>query len=214
MCDSITLCFVKKIMQTMTQKKILLASTSAYRRAILEKTTLNFSCAAPDIDESAFDGESPVELVKRLSAQKARALAKNHPGHLIIGSDQVCVIDEKILGKPHTFDNACRQLGMASGKQVRFYTGLCLLDSDSGEAQVLCETFDVHFRTLLAQEIAGYVKLEQPYDCAGSFKCEGLGISLFEKLEGRDPNTLIGLPLIALLALLREHGINPLVLTL
>jgi len=195
----------------MTQKKILLASTSAYRRAILEKTTLKFSCAAPNIDESALDGESAVELVKRLSAHKARALANDHPEHLIIGSDQVCVIDETILGKPHTFDNACRQLGMASGKLVRFYTGLCRLDSDSGQAQVLCETFDVHFRPLTAQEIAGYVKLEQPYDCAGSFKCEGLGISLFEKLEGRDPNTLIGLPLIALLALLREHGVNPLV---
>lgn len=210
MCDSITPCFVKKIMQTMTQKRILLASTSAYRRAILEKTTLKFSCAAPDIDETPHEQESAEDLVCRLSAQKAHALAANFPGHLIIGSDQVCVIDSKILGKPHTFERACAQLEQASGKKVRFYTGLSLLDSDSGKVQTLCETFDVHFRPLSSQEIAGYLQLEQPYDCAGSFKCEGLGISLFEKLDGRDPNTLIGLPLIALLALLREHGINPL----
>ncbi len=210
MCDSITPCFVKKIMQTMPQKRILLASTSAYRRAILEKTALEFSCAAPDIDETPLFQESAEDLVRRLSVQKAQALAANYPGHLIIGSDQVCVIDAKILGKPHTFERACDQLTQASGKQVRFYTGLTLLDSDSGNAQTLCETFDVYFRPLTRDEIMGYVQLEQPYDCAGSFKCEGLGISLFEKLDGRDPNTLIGLPLIALLALLREHGINPL----
>lgn len=210
MCDSITLCFVKKIMQTMPQKRILLASTSAYRRAILEKTTLKFDWAAPNIDETPLAGESAVSLVMRLSEQKARALAEKHPGYLIIGSDQVCVIEETILGKPHNFDNACRQLSMASGKKVRFYTGLSLVDADSGQAQTLCETFDVHFRALSEQEIAGYVQLEQPYDCAGSFKCEGLGISLFDKLDGRDPNTLIGLPLITLLALLRDHGINPL----
>jgi len=210
MCDSITLCFVKKIMQTMPQKKILLASTSVYRRALLEKTALTFSCAAPDIDETPQIGESAEDLVLRLAEQKARNLADAYPGHLIIGSDQVCVIDQRILGKPHTFDNACHQLHLAQGKQVRFYTGLCLLDSDSGQAEVLCEHFDVHFRALSDEEIAGYVTLEQPYDCAGSFKCEGLGISLFEKLSGRDPNTLIGLPLIALLALLRKQGINPL----
>lgn len=210
MGDAITLCFVEKIMQTVPQKKILLASTSVYRRAILEKTALKFDCAAPHVDETPLVGEQADALVKRLSEQKARALAKNHAGHLIIGSDQVCVIDEKILGKPHTFENALRQLTLASGKTVRFYTGLCLLDADNGEAQVLCEIFDVHFRQLSAGEIEGYLQLEQPYDCAGSFKCEGLGISLFEKLEGRDPNTLIGLPLIALLALLREQGINPL----
>ena len=213
MGKSITPCFVKKIMQTIREKRILLASTSAYRRAILEKTTLQFDCDAPDIDETALAGESAISLVKRLAEQKARVLAAKYPDYLIIGSDQVCVIDETILGKPHTFENAQRQLMMASGKKVSFYTGLCLLDSDSGNAQVLCEPFDVHFRTLEEQEIAGYLKLEQPYDCAGSFKCEGLGISLFEKLEGRDPNTLIGLPLIALLGLLREHGINPLMAT-
>jgi MAF protein len=210
MGNSITPCFVKKIMQTMPQKRILLASTSAYRRAILEKTALSFSCAAPNIDETPLEDESAEDLVRRLSEQKSRMLAANHPHHLIIGSDQTCVIEGRILGKPHTFERACEQLTMASGKKVRFYTGLSLLDSDSGNAQTLCETFDVHFRTLTQQEITGYLHLEQPYDCAGSFKCEGLGISLFEKLEGRDPNTLIGLPLIALLALLREHGINPL----
>ncbi len=211
MCDSITPCFVKKIMQTMPQKRILLASTSAYRRAILEKTALSFSCAAPDIDETPLAQESAEDLVCRLSAQKAAALRVKYPHHLIIGSDQVCVIDGKILGKPHTFERACEQLALASGKKIRFYTGLSLLDSDSGKAQTLCETFDVHFRTLSQEEIVGYVQIEQPYDCAGSFKCEGLGISLFERLEGRDPNTLIGLPVIALLGLLRGYGINPLI---
>lgn len=213
MGDSITPCFVKKIMQTVNQKRILLASTSPYRRAILEKTTLEFSCAAPDIDETALAGESAEALVQRLAEQKARALAARYPGHLIIGSDQVCVIDDTILGKPHTFDNARRQLSLASGKKVVFYTGLCLLDSDSGKAQRVCEPFEVHFRVLEDAEISGYLQLEKPYNCAGSFKCEGLGISLFEKLDGRDPNTLIGLPLIALLGLLREHGINPLTAT-
>lgn len=210
MGNSITPCFVKNIMQTNPQKRILLASTSAYRRAILEKTALSFSCAAPHIDETALENESAEDLVRRLSEQKSRALAANYPHHLIIGSDQACVIDGRILGKPHTFERASEQLAMASGKKVRFYTGLSLLDSDSGNAQTLCETFDVHFRILTQREISGYLRLEQPYDCAGSFKCEGLGISLFDKLDGRDPNTLIGLPLIALLALLREHGINPL----
>lgn len=191
-------------------KKLLLASTSLYRKALLDKTGLVFSCAAPDIDESPQPDEQPDALVKRLAFAKASVLAAANPEHLIIGSDQVCVINGKITGKPHTFDNAFRQLRAASGKTVTFYTGLSLYNSEAQTAQTLCETFDVSFRPLSDDEITGYLHREQPYDCAGSFKCEGLGITLFDRLTGRDPNTLIGLPLIALLSLLREHGINPL----
>ncbi|CAM3874697.1 nucleoside triphosphate pyrophosphatase [Rahnella bruchi] len=195
----------------MPSPDLLLASTSVYRKALLEKTGLTFTCAAPNIDETPAPGESPADLVQRLAFSKARALATSYPRHLIIGSDQVCVIDEKITGKPHTFDNGFRQLQAASGKTVTFYTGLSLYNSETQTAQTLCETFDVTFRPLTAEEITGYLHREEPYDCAGSFKCEGLGITLFDSLTGRDPNTLIGLPLIALLALLREHGINPLI---
>jgi MAF protein len=206
--------FVKNFMRNETQipttKKILLASTSAYRRALLEKTRLKFDCAAPNIDETPQVGETPQQLVQRLSYAKAQALASAYPGYLIIGSDQVCVLDGKITGKPHTFDNAQQQLRQSSGQIVTFYTGLTLLDSDSLQAQTLCEPFEVQFRELSDVEIASYLHHEQPYDCAGSFKCEGAGITLFERLNGRDPNTLIGLPVIALLALLRKQGINPL----
>jgi MAF protein len=190
--------------------RILLASTSTYRRALLEKLNLEFSCAAPNIDESPYADESPETLVKRLAEAKARALMHSHPNHLIIGSDQVCAIDGKITGKPHTFENAKRQLHAASGKVVTFYTGLSLLDSRTQQAATLCEPFEVSFRALSDEEISNYLEMEQPYDCAGSFKCEGLGISLFSQLNGRDPNTLIGLPLIALLELLRAKGVNPL----
>lgn len=193
-----------------TLPKILLASTSAYRRTLLEKLNLPFSCAAPNIDESAHLNESPELLVKRLAEAKAQMLRHAHPNHLIIGSDQVCVIEGNITGKPHTFENAQRQLRNASGKIVTFYTGLSLLDTRTQEAATICELFEVSFRELTDEEIDNYLAIEQPYDCAGSFKCEGLGISLFSQLNGRDPNTLIGLPLIALLELLRAKGVNPL----
>ncbi|MFU2318199.1 Maf family protein [Rahnella sp. PCH160] len=196
-------------MQTLS-KKILLASTSMYRKALLAKTGLVFSCASPNIDETPVAGEKPDELVKRLAQSKASVLGDEYPEHLIIGSDQVCVIEGHITGKPHTFENAFRQLRAASGRTVTFYTGLSLYDSHKRQAQTLCETFDVVFRELSDAEISGYLHREQPYDCAGSFKSEGLGITLFNSLSGRDPNTLIGLPLIALLDLLRAHGVNPL----
>lgn len=193
-----------------TLPPILLASTSTYRRALLEKLNLEFSCAAPNIDESPYPDETAENLVKRLAESKARALMHSHPNHLIIGSDQVCAIDGTITGKPHTFEKAKQQLRAASGKVVTFYTGLSLLDSRTQQATTLCEPFSVSFRELSDEEISNYLEMEQPYDCAGSFKCEGLGISLFSQLNGRDPNTLIGLPLIALLELLRAKGVNPL----
>lgn len=189
---------------------LILASTSPYRKLLLEKLGLPFECAAPEVDELALPGESPRQLVLRLAQAKAQALATRFPAHLIIGSDQVCVIGGKITGKPHTEENARQQLSAASGHVVTFYTGLALYNSASGALQTECEPFDVHFRHLTAAEIANYVRLEQPLNCAGSFKSEGLGIALFERLEGRDPNTLVGLPLIALGKMLRNEQVNPL----
>ncbi|HFT7668749.1 TPA: nucleoside triphosphate pyrophosphatase [Serratia marcescens] len=192
-------------------QRLLLASTSPYRKMLLEKLQLPFDCAAPQVDETPLPGESAEALVLRLATAKAQALALAYPEHLIIGSDQVCVIDGSITGKPHTEVNARAQLRQASGQAVTFYTGLALYNSRSEQLQALCEPFHVHFRALSEAEIAAYVRLEQPLNCAGSFKSEGLGIALFDRLEGRDPNALIGLPLIALLAMLRAEGINPLV---
>jgi len=189
---------------------ILLASTSPFRQALLHKLGLPFITAAPEVDESPQPGENAEALVIRLAVAKAQALAKTYPGHWIIGSDQVCVLDGQITGKPHTPENARAQLRAASGKAITFYTGLALFHPDSNQLLHCCEPFVVHFRMLTDAEIAGYVEKEQPLQCAGSFKSEGLGICLFNRLEGRDPNTLVGLPLIALNEMLQQAGINPL----
>ncbi|MEZ6880019.1 nucleoside triphosphate pyrophosphatase [Enterobacter sp. KB-280D8] len=189
---------------------LVLASTSPYRRMLLEKLGIPFECAAPDVDETPQPGESPRHLVTRLAKEKAQSLAARYPAHLIIGSDQVCVLDGEITGKPHTEENACQQLLRARGSIVTFYTGLALYNSASGHLQTECEPFDVHFRHLSEQEITDYVRREHPLNCAGSFKSEGLGIALFDKLDGRDPNTLVGLPLIALCQMLRREECNPL----
>ncbi|MDN0121823.1 nucleoside triphosphate pyrophosphatase [Yersinia aleksiciae] len=190
--------------------QLVLASTSSYRRTLLEKLQLPFITAAPETDESPLPGENADVLVQRLAQAKALALAVRYPQHLIIGSDQVCVINGEIVGKPHNHANAMKQLQQASGECVTFYTGLALLNSATGSINCLCETFDVYFRTLSDAEIDGYLRREQPWNCAGSFKSEGLGITLFTHLSGRDPNTLIGLPLIALTQMLIEQGLNPL----
>ncbi|ENZ8429400.1 septum formation inhibitor Maf [Klebsiella aerogenes] len=189
---------------------LLLASTSPWRRMLLEKLSLPFECAAPEVNETPLPGESARQLVVRLAQAKAQALASRFPQHLIIGSDQVCVLDGDITGKPHTEENAYRQLRKASGTIVTFYTGLALYNSANGHLQTECEPFDVHFRHLSDQEIEAYIRKENPLQCAGSFKSEGLGITLFERLEGRDPNSLVGLPLIALCQMLRREGFNPL----
>ena len=189
---------------------LVLASTSPFRRQLLEKLGLPFECVAPEVDETPHDGESPRHLVLRLAQAKAQAMAERYPQHLIIGSDQVCLLGGEITGKPKTEENARRQLSLASGNIVTFYTGLALYNSATGALQTECEPFDVHFRHLSEQEIDDYVRKERPLHCAGSFKCEGLGIALFERLEGRDPNTLIGLPLIALCQMLRREERNPL----
>jgi MAF protein len=187
---------------------LVLASSSPYRRALLEKLGVPFSWASPSVDETPQPGETPAALVERLACAKAAALANNHAGHLIIGSDQAASLDGKILGKPGNFTNAAQQLRAASGRSVEFFTGLCLLDTRSGLSRSLVERFTVVFRPLTDQQIENYLNREQPFDCAGSFKAEGLGIALFERLQGDDPNALIGLPLIRLVTLLSEAGLS------
>jgi septum formation protein len=188
-------------------QQIVLASGSPYRRQLLDKLGLLYDWKAPNIDETPKD-EKPDELVRRLAFEKAKALAKDFPDALIIGSDQIALLDGEILGKPGNHAIAHKQLSMASGKPVTFLTGLCLLNTANAHAQICCETYRVFFRSLTAAQIDSYLEREQPYDCAGSFKAEGLGICLFTKLEGDDPNTLIGLPLITLIDMLNKEGIN------
>ena len=191
---------------------LILGSGSKYRREILDRLHLNYDVVKPDIDESAISSESPQQLVGRLAEAKARAVEKRmtYDNAIIIGSDQVAVCDGNILGKPGNYENAVRQLSSFVGKTVTFYTGLAVFNTEAQQCEVRVEPFEVEFRQLTAEEIERYVELENPFDCAGSFKSEGLGISLFSGLKGNDPNTLIGLPAIALLDMLRTHGINPL----
>lgn len=190
----------------MTQ--LVLGSTSEFRKSLLEKFNLKFKTAKPNIDETPLDNELPADLVQRLAIEKAQAVANDYPQHLIIGSDQVAVCDSTILGKPGNFNNAVKQLTSFSGKTVTFLTGLCLLNSTTGKYQALVEPFNVSFKHLSQQDIANYLHAEEPYNCAGSFKSEGLGICLFERLTGDDPNTLIGLPLIRLHAMLKNEGFD------
>ncbi|MEH6822580.1 MAG: Maf family protein [Motiliproteus sp.] len=188
--------------------QLVLASTSSFRKALLEKLQLAFICQAPNIDETAATGETAEALVQRLARAKAEAVACDHPNALIIGSDQVAVLNNSIIGKPLSHDRATTQLRASSGQTITFYTGLCLHNSATGSSDVLCDPFRVHFRTLSDAQIERYLRREQPYQCAGSFKAEGLGISLFKKLEGDDPNTLVGLPLIRLIELLQRQGVE------
>ncbi|MGD8568146.1 MAG: nucleoside triphosphate pyrophosphatase [Gammaproteobacteria bacterium] len=187
---------------------LILASSSPFRQDILRKLNLKFDSDAPDIDEQRKDNEPAADMVQRLAENKARAVANRHPDALIIGSDQVAVLDDTILGKPHSHENAVRQLRAASGKRVTFLTGLCLYNSASEHSQVSCVPFTVYFRTLNDEQIERYLQQDQPYNSAGSFKSEGLGITLFEKLEGDDPNTLIGLPVIELVRMLANEGVQ------
>ncbi|WP_068826658.1 Maf family protein [Pseudomonas sp. BMS12] len=186
---------------------LVLASSSPYRRELLARLRHPFTCAAPAIDETPHAGESAEALVRRLAEAKARALSKQHPAHLIIGSDQAAILGNQILGKPHDFNRARDQLLAASGSSVTFITGLALLDSNSGHCQVDAIPFTVHFRQLSEAQVRRYLEAEQPYDCAGSFKAEGLGISLFRATEGEDNTSLIGLPLIRLVSMLSNAGV-------
>lgn len=189
---------------------ILLGSSSVYRKSLLEKLQLPFICASPNIDESSLPNESGDQLALRLAIAKAAALSITFDSHLIIGSDQVCTCDGKIYGKPLTTERAQSQLREFSGRKVTFYTGICLINSNTGNIQKDCDSYSIHFRTLSDKEITQYISIEQPLDCAGSIKSEGLGITLIERFEGQDPNTLIGLPLIKLITMLKREGYNPL----
>ena len=189
-------------------RRLILASTSPFRRELLIRLGLPFEVLAPAVDETKQSGEDPQRLVARLAESKARAIADRGYSALIIGSDQVAVLQGEILGKPGTHARAVAQLSRASGRTVVFYTGLCLLDSASGRLQVEVVPFRVSFRVLEAEQIERYLCREQPYQCAGSFKSEGLGIALFERLEGEDPTSLIGLPLIRLTRMLEMEGVK------
>jgi len=196
-------------LQTMSQPRIILGSGSSYRRQLLEKLRLAFEQISPDIDETPYPDESAPDLCRRLARQKAEAISKHHPHAVIIASDQCAVLGSNIVGKPGTRENAIAQLHASAGKTVQFVTGLCVYDGRGAFFETI-DTFDVTFRHLTRQQIERYVDADQPLDCAGSFKSEGYGITLFSNLNGKDPNTLIGLPLIKLIDLLEKVGIRPL----
>ena len=192
--------------------KLILGSTSPFRKELLERLHIEFSCASPDVDETPIEGEGIENMVMRLSELKAEAIAEQIKGEavdaLIIGSDQSAVLNGKPLTKPGNFENAIKQLTDASGQRIVFQTGLCLLNTRTGKKQTICEPYTVVFKKLSPQTIERYLKKEEPYNCAGSFKSEGLGIALFEKFEGEDPNSLIGLPLIKLVGMLENEGME------
>jgi len=194
----------------MTTPPLILASSSPFRAELLARLGIEFECQSPDIDESMRPQESPRELVMRLAQEKARAIAGNWPEGLVIGSDQVAVMAGHILGKPGDLDTARAQLRAASGQEVDFLTGLALLNSANGQLQLDCILYSVHFRHLTMSQIDAYLQAERPFNCAGSFKSEGLGIALLQRLQGDDPTALIGLPLIRLVTMLRAEGVEPL----
>ena len=192
----------------MVKRQIILASSSPYRRQILERTGLSFVCHAPNCDESVLPGELAEALVERLSLSKAKAVAAHYPDALIIGSDQVADLDRQIIGKPGDHASAVQQLQQMSGEVVFLYAGVALYDSAADTFQSEVDSYVVAFRQLDDDLIERYLKAEQPYHCCGSLKAEGLGIALLESMSGDDPNTLIGLPLIHLIDMLKNVGVE------
>lgn len=188
-------------------RQFVLASSSSYRRDLLKKLGLGFITAAPNVDETARPGEAPADLALRLSRLKAEILAPAYPDHLIIGSDQVAVLEHMRLGKPGSYGNAVDQLLLASGKAVTFLTGVCVHDAETGVSHAELDHCRVHFKRLTRPQIERYIDIDKPFDCAGAFKSEGLGIALIERIEGNDPNALVGLPLILLTGLLGRFGV-------
>jgi septum formation protein len=191
-----------------SRMKIVLASTSRYRRELLNRLQVPFSAVNPGIEESALPGEPPEAMATRLATAKALAVASDHPDAVIIGCDQVAVSEGKIVGKPGNHENAVRQLRELSGRDAIFYTAICVHDASSGRTAIRVVPYRVKFRVLDDAVIQRYLERERPYDCAGSAKSEGLGIALIERMEGEDPNALVGLPLIALVDLLGECGVQ------
>ena len=191
----------------MKNKPLILASSSRYRQELLKRLGLPFTAISPDIDETPCSGEPPDQTASRLAGEKAQALVGKYPHALIIGSDQVAVLNDQRLGKPGDHGNAVKQLRVASGNTIYFYTALCVLDSGTGLSQHSIAVNEVKFRRLSDDQIERYLVTEQPYDCAGSAKSEGLGIALIEHIRGDDPNALIGLPLIQLVTALQAMGV-------
>jgi len=195
--------------------RLVLASTSIYRRELLTRLGMAFEVCAPKVDETPHPGESAPQLVARLAEQKARSAAdgldRGLDGALVIGADQVAVLEGDILGKPGSAEANRRQLQRAAGKRVQFFTGLCLYATRNRRARVEVVPYAVQFRRLSPRQIAAYVEREQAFDCAGGFRCEGLGSALFEAMEGTDPTALIGLPLLCLTGMLASEGVDVLV---
>jgi septum formation protein len=187
---------------------LVLASSSPFRRALLERLGVPFEAISPNVDETPNAGEAPAALAQRLALAKARAIAPHRPTALIIASDQVAVYGDATVGKPRDHADAVRQLRDASGRKVVLYTALVVLNAATGRVQSEVIPFGIQFRRLTDAQIENYLRKEQPYDCTGSVKSEGLGIALLERLEGDDPNTLIGLPLIRLIRMLENEGVT------
>jgi septum formation protein len=193
-----------------TRPSLILASTSRYRRELLERLRLPFEVQSPDVDETPQQGESPSALAERLAMAKALAVAQRAPDAVVIGSDQVAELDEQAIGKPGSHERAAQQLRAMSGRDVVFHTAVAVVHKDVGFRRSTMVPVTVRFRHLQDAEIERYLRLEQPYDCAGSAKCETLGIALLEAIESNDPTALVGLPLIETCRLLREAGVDPL----
>lgn len=189
------------------KQTLILASSSKFRRELLRKLDIPFNCISPKIDEAPLDNEKPFETALRLAQEKAKKIGKKHPHALIIGCDQVAVLDDTQLGKPMNHQNATKQLQMMRGREVIFYSALCLYNATTGNMQSEVVPYIVRFRQLTDAQIESYLTKEQPYDCAGSAKSEGLGIALIERMLGEDPNALIGLPLIKLITMLQNEGV-------
>jgi len=190
------------------QTTLILASSSPYRQALLARLRLPFEVISPEIDESPMDGEEPQETALRLSQIKAKKIAESHPNALIIGCDQVATLDGIQLGKPMTHENAVKQLQYQRGRHVTFHSALCLYNSATKHMQAEVVPYDVEFRNLSDVQIENYLAIEEPYNCAGSAKSEGLGIALIASMTGSDPNALIGLPLIKLITMLQNEQVN------
>jgi septum formation protein len=189
-------------------KGLILASTSRYRRALLQRLGVPFECAAPDVDEARHPGETPLDLAVRLARLKAEAVAARHPGAVVIGSDQVAVRGDEVLGKPGTAERCHRQLRDSSGREVAFLTAVHVIDGTTGRTDSHVDRTTVQFRHLTDDEIARYIERDQPLDCAGGFKAESLGIALFERIDSTDPTGLTGLPLAWLCGALRRAGMQ------
>jgi septum formation protein len=189
-------------------KTLVLASTSPFRKEILSRLHIAFETFAPLVDETPLENESPSQLVIRLSILKANSAKSEYPQALIIGSDQVAVIDNTILGKPGNHEQAVKQLNQVSGKQVDFLTGLSVINTETHQIQTDMVNFSVKFRQLTSTQIENYLKLDKPYNCAGSFKSEGLGIALLDRMIGSDPTSIIGLPLIRLVRMLEAEAFS------